>query len=147
LRILAYLLSPAMLVAGAAGINVTNGFITLIFLTVAIFLLLPLGLSGVAIGWSLASVCIFIMTVVRGGRFLALPLRSIFLAIAPALLVSLIMCAVIYIVDMQFSNPSGLLALYKIPLGGIVYALLSWSLLRGRSEEMLRVLNRLLGRQ
>ncbi len=146
-RVLAYVISPAMLAAGGARINMMNAFITLIFLTGAIFALLPLGLSGVGIAWSLASVCIFVLTVVRGGRLLGLALKDILLSIFPALSASLLMCAVIYAVDLPLSNVSGLVALYKIPLGGFVYALIFWCFFRGRSEELIRVLMRLMGRQ
>jgi len=147
LRILAYVISPAMLAAGGARINMTNAFITLIFLTSVIFALLPLGLSGVGIAWSLASVCVFGLTVVRGGHLLALSLKDIFSSISPALFAALLMCAVIYVVDMQLSNVSGLVGLYKIPLGGFVYTFVFWYFFRGRSEELIRVLMRLMGRQ
>jgi O-antigen/teichoic acid export membrane protein len=147
LRILAYVISPAMLAAGGARINMTNAFMTLIVLTIAIFALLPLGLSGVGLAWSLASVCVFVLTVVRGGRLLALSLQDILSSISPALFVSLLMCAVIYTVDLPLSNVSGLVALYKIPLGGAVYVLAFWYFFRGRSEELIRVLLRLMGRQ
>ncbi len=146
-RILAYVISPAMLAAGGARINMINAFITLVFLTAAIFALLPLGLSGVGIAWSLASICVFVLTVVRGGRLLSLSLKDIISAISPALFTSLLMCAVIYLVDLQLSNVSGLVGLYKIPLGGFVYALILWYFFRGRSEELIRVLMRLMGRQ
>ncbi len=146
-RILAYVITPAMLAAGGARTNMVNALITLVFLTAAIFALLPMGLSGMGIAWSLASVCIFVLTVVRGGRLLALSLSDIFVSIGPALLAALLMCAVIYVVDLQLPNVSGLVALYKIPLGGLVYALIFWFLFRGRSEELVRVLMRLMGRQ
>jgi PST family polysaccharide transporter len=146
-RILAYIISPAMLAAGGARTNMSNAFLTLIVLTAAIFALLPLGLSGVAIAWSAASVCIFGLTVVRGGRLLELPLKAIFSAITPALFAALLMCGSIYAVGLQFPQVSGVLALYKIPLGGVVYTLIFWTLFRGRSEELIRVFIRLSGRQ
>ena len=99
------------------------------------------------IAWSLASVCIFVLTVVRGGRVLALSLRDIFTVIGPALLAALLMCAVIYTIDLQLSNVSGLIGLYKIPMGGLVYVLIFWYFFRSRSEELIRVLLRLMGRQ
>lgn len=146
LRILAYIISPAMLAAGGARINMTNAFLTLIVLTVAIFALLPLGLPGVATGWSLASVCVFLLTVVRGGRLLSLPLSKIFSAITPAAFTALIMCASIYAVELQFPTVSGVLALYKIPFGALVYVLVFRLFFKGRSEELIRVLFRLMGR-
>jgi teichuronic acid exporter len=146
-RILAYVISPAMLAAGGARINMINAFITLVFLTAAIFALLPLGLSGVGIAWSLASICVFVLTVVRGGRLLSLSLKDIISAISPALFTSLLMCAVIYLVGLRLSTVSGLAGLYKIPLGGFVYAMVLWYFFRGRSEELIRVLMRLMGRQ
>jgi O-antigen/teichoic acid export membrane protein len=146
-RILAYIISPAMLAAGGARINMTNAFITLIVLTIAIIVLLPTGLTGVAVGWSIASVCIFVLTIVRGGRLLDLPLMSILSTMLPAIVVSLLMCASIYAVANQFPGVSGALALYKIPFGALVYVLLFWTFYRGRSEELLRVFMRLIGRQ
>jgi hypothetical protein len=136
-----------MLAAGGARINMMNAFITLVFLTAAIFALLPLGLSGVGIAWSLASFCIFALTVVRGGHLLGLAPKDIIVSICPALFTSLLMCAVLYAVALPLSNVSGLVALYKIPLGGLVYALVFWYIFRGRSEELIRVLMRLMGRQ
>jgi O-antigen/teichoic acid export membrane protein len=147
LRILAYVISPAMLAAGGARVNMTNAFITLIFLTIAIFALLPLGLSGVGIAWSLSSICVFALTVVRSGRMLALPLKDIFYSISPALFAALLMCAVIYLVEIEFPNVSGPAGLYKIPLGGLVYVLVFWYVFRARSEELIRVSLRLMGRQ
>lgn len=147
LRILAYVISPAMLAAGGARVNMTNAFITLIVLTVAIAIMLPLGLPGVAAGWSIASVCIFLLTVVRGGRLLALPLNTILSAIMPALVAALVMCASIYAMTLRFPDVSGLLALYKIPFGCVVYILIFWVFYRDRSEELIRVFMRLMGRQ
>jgi O-antigen/teichoic acid export membrane protein len=147
LRVLAYVISPAMLAAGGARVNMTNAFITLIFLTAAIFALLPVGLYGIGIAWSLGSVCIFVLTVVRGGHLLDLALKDILLSIFPALFAALLMCAVIYAIDLRLSNVSGLVALYKIPLGVFVYALVFWCFFRGRSEELIRVLMRLMGRR
>lgn len=147
LRILAYVISPAMLAAGGARVNMTNAFITLIVLTVAISIMLPLGLPGVAAGWSIASVCIFLLTVVRGGRLLALPLNTILSAIIPALIAALVMCASIYAMTLQLPDVSGLLALYKIPFGCVVYILIFWVFYRDRSEELIRVFMRLMGRQ
>jgi O-antigen/teichoic acid export membrane protein len=147
LRILAYVISPAMLAAGGARINMTNAVITLVFMVVAIFAMLSKGLEGVAIAWSLASVCVFALTIVRGGRLLSLPLKAVFSAVIPALFASLLMCTVIYAVGLRFQSVSGVLALYKIPLGGIVYALVFWYCFRRRSEELIRVFFRLIGRQ
>jgi PST family polysaccharide transporter len=146
-RVLAYVISPAMLAAGGARVNMTNAFITLVFLTVAIFALLPLGLFGVGVAWSLGSVCIFALTAVRGGRLLGLALKDILLSLFPALFAALLMCAVIYATDLSLPHVSGLVALYKIPLGGLIYALVFWCFFRGRSEELIRVLLRLMGRQ
>lgn len=146
-RILAYVISPAMLAAGGARINMTNAFITFIVLTIAIFFLLPQGLPGVALAWSLASVCVFGLAVVRGGKLLSLSVRRFFAAFTPALFVSLIMCAAIFAVDMQYPQLEGLYGMYKIPLGGIVYAACFWLFFRGITQEMLRVTLRLMGRQ
>lgn len=147
LRILAYVISPAMLAAGGARINMTNAFITLIFLTAVIFALLPLGLSGVGIAWSLTSICVFGLTVVRGGRLLALSFKQIFYSVSPALFASLLMCAVIHLFEIGFPSVSGPAGLYKIPVGGLVYVLIFWYVFRGRSEELIRVFMRLAGRQ
>jgi teichuronic acid exporter len=146
-RILAYVISPAMLAAGGARVNMMNAFITLLVLTIAIFAMLPIGLTGVAVGWSIASVCIFLLTIVRGGHLLNLPLKSIFSTILPAIVTSLLMCASIHAVAIQFPGVSGALALYKIPFGAAVYVLLFWSFYRSRSEELVRVFMRLIGRQ
>lgn len=146
LRILAYVISPAMLAAGGARINMTNALVTLVVLTIAIVVLLPSGLAGVAMGWSIASVCVFLLTVVRGGRLLALPLRAILSAIAPALVSASLMCAAIYAATLRFPDVSGVHGLYKIPLGALVYVLIFWCFYRGRSEELIRVFLRLVGR-
>jgi O-antigen/teichoic acid export membrane protein len=145
-RILAYVITPAVLAAGGARLDMMNSFITFVFLTVAVVLLLPVGLSGVAIAWSLASLCLFGVILVRGGRLLKLPVMAVFSAFTPALLGSLVMCMVIYAVDSQLSTVSPIVALYKVPLGALVYALFSWCLFRGRTEELIRVLFRLMGR-
>jgi len=147
LRILAYVISPAMLAAGGARINMTNAFVTLLVLTAAIFALLPMGLSGVAIGWSLASVCVFLLTVVRGSRLLSLSIGAIFSATLPAVIAAALMCLAIYVVARQFPDVSGVLALYKIPFGALVYSVIFWCFFRGRSEELIRVFMRLLGRE
>jgi teichuronic acid exporter len=145
-RILAYVITPAVLAAGGARLDMMNSFITLVFFTVAISILLPFGLSGVAFAWSLASLCLFGVILVRGGHLLNLPLRAVFSALTPALLGSLAMCAAIYAVDLQFPAASEVASLYKIPLGALVYALFSWCFFRGRSEELIRVFFRLMGR-
>ena len=145
-RILAYVIAPAILAAGGARLDMLNSLITLAFLTIALVILLPLGLSGVAFAWSLASLCLFGVTVVRGGRLLKLPVMTVLAAIAPALLVSLVMCLAIYVVDLQFPDASALVSLYKIPLGVVVYAAVSWFFFRSRSEELIRILLRLVGR-
>jgi O-antigen/teichoic acid export membrane protein len=147
LRILAYIISPALLAAGGARINLTNAFVTLIVLTGAIFAMLPMGLPGIAVAWSLASVCIFVLTLVRGGRVLELPILSALRAVTPALLAALLMCAAIYLVSGQFPGVAGVLALYKIPFGALVYVFLFWLMFRDRSEELIRVVSRLAGRQ
>jgi O-antigen/teichoic acid export membrane protein len=146
LRVLAYIISPAMLAAGGARINMTNAFITLLFLTAAIFALRPMGLEGIATAWALSSVCVFLLTVIRGGRFLSLPVRSSFTAFIPPLVAALLMCGTIYYVDLQFPDVSGVLALYKIPLGALAYGLLFPLLFRSRSRELVRVSMRLAGR-
>lgn len=145
-RILAYVLAPAILAAGGARLDMLNSLITLAFLTVAIVLLLPFGLEGVALAWSLASLCLFGVTVVRGGRLLKLPVMTVLSAVAPALLVSLVMCLAIYAVDSQLADVSALVSLYKIPLGVVVYVAVSWLFFRRRSEELIRILFRLMGR-
>ena len=145
-RILAYVITPAVLAAGGARLDMMNSFITLVFLAVAISILLPFGLSGVAFAWSLASLCLFGVILVRGGHLLNLPLMAVFSALTPALLGSLAMCVAIYAVDLQFPAASEVASLYKIPLGALVYALFSWYFFRGRSEELIRVFFRLMGR-
>lgn len=146
-RIIAYVISPAMLAAGGARINMTNAFMTLIFLTGIIFLTLPMGLEGVALAWSLSSGCVFVLTLVRGGRLLSLPVASVLRAIYPAFFVALLMCLAIIQVDAQFPDASGFMALYKIPFGVAVYVLCFWLLFRSNSEELIRVTKRLAGRQ
>lgn len=145
-RILAYVITPAVLAAGGARLDMMNSFITLVCLTIALVVLLPVGLEGVAYAWSLASLCLFGVTLVRGGRLLKLPVKAVFSALMPALLGSLVMCLVIYLVDRQFPAVSSIIALYKIPLGALAYVLFSWGFFRGRSEELIRVLFRLMGR-
>ncbi len=145
-RILAYVIAPAILAAGGARLDMLNSLITLVFLTLALVVLLPFGLEGVALAWSLASLCLFGVTVVRGGRLLKLPVQAVLSAVYPALLVSLVMCGAIYLVDRQFAEASALVSLYKIPLGAVVYVAVSWFFFRERSEELVRILFRLLGR-
>jgi len=146
LRIIAYIVAPAMLAAGGARMNMTNALLTLIFFTIAIFVFLPLGLPGVAMAWSCSSICIFALTVIRGGRLLSIGLGDLARTFAPAMLVSCAMCAAIYGVDLRFPDVSGLWSLYKIPLGGVVYALLLWVLFRGRCLEVIHVFSRLAGK-
>lgn len=145
-RILAYVIAPAVLAAGGARVDMVNSLITLVFLTAALVVLLPHGLWGVALAWSLASLCLFVVTLVFGGRLLRLPVIEVLSALSPALSVSLGMCLVIYVVDLQFRGVSELVSLYKIPLGAAIYALLSWVFFRARTRELIRVLFRLLGR-
>jgi O-antigen/teichoic acid export membrane protein len=147
LRILAYIISPAMLAAGGARVNMTNAFVTFIVLTIAIFSLLPIGLPGVAIGWSIASVCVFTLTLVRGSHLLQLPWTKVLMTLLPGLSVAILMCAVIYLVDLELPEVTGLLALYKIPLGALVYLTAFWFLFRSKSREVVRVLMRITGRQ
>ena len=123
-----------------------NSLITLAFLTAAIVVFLPMGLEGVAIAWSLASLCLFGVTVVRGGRLLELPVKRVLAAVAPALLASIVMCLSIYLVNLQLPDVSPIFSLYKIPLGICVYIAFSWLVFRQRSEELVRVTLRLLGR-
>ena len=146
-RIMAYIVTPALLAAGGARLDMINAFTTLVFLTGALMVLLPMGLPGVATAWSLASLCLFILTIVRGGRLLKLPVRSSLSAIMPAFLGALVMCAAIYAADRQFPQASGLVALYQIPLGALVYAAFCWLFFRSRTEELIRILFRLLGRE
>jgi len=145
-RILAYIMAQAVLAAGGARLDMINSLITLVFLSIALVALLSLGLEGVAFAWSLASLCLFGVTVVRGGGLLKLPLRRVLSAFGPALLASLVMCLVIFLVDLEFPGVSELVSLYKIPLGALVYGLFSWFFFRSRSEELIRVLFRLIGR-
>ncbi len=147
LRILAYVISPALLAAGGARLNMTNAFITLVVLTASILAMLPMGLRGVAIGWSLASVCVFLLTVVRGGRLLALAPQQIVTTILPAAIAAVLMCAAIHAMELQFPGITGIPALYKIPFGAVVYMLVFWGFFRNRSEELIRVFLRLIGRQ
>jgi len=145
-RILAYVMVQAVLAAGGARVDMTNSFITLVFLIVALVALLPMGLSGVAYAWSLASLCLFGVTVFRGGRLLNLPMNQVLSAVAPPLLASIVMCLSIFVVGSQFPDTSEIVSLYKIPLGALVYGLFSWFFFRSRSEELMRVLFRLIGR-
>ncbi|MAT92308.1 MAG: hypothetical protein CME59_06875 [Halioglobus sp.] len=146
LRIIAYIISPAMLAAGGARVNMVNAFLTLLFLTAALFALMPLGLNGVALAWSLASVCIFALTLVRGGRLLAVPMRDFLAAFLPGLCVSALMCAALHAADLAMPWIEGAWGLYKIPLGMLLYAALFWCLFRARSREVIHVLKRLTGR-
>jgi len=146
LRIIAYIISPAVLAAGGAHINMTNALLILICFTIAIVLLLPLGLPGVAIAWSLASVCVFVLTVVRGGGLLGLPVGSILLAIGPALGAASVMCGVLLLADLAFPALDGVRGLYKIPLGAFVYLAVFRLLFPARTREGLHVMTRLLGR-
>lgn len=146
LRIIAYIVSPAMLAAGGARINMGNSFITLIFFVCAIFLLMPLGLWGVALAWSLTSVCIFALTLVRAGRLLGVPLRLFFHSFMPPLLTALLMCVVLYMVDANMPEMATVYGLYKIPLGAILYLSCFWLFFRSRSQEVIRVIGRLSGR-
>lgn len=145
-RILAYVITPAILAAGGARLDMLNSLITLLFLTIAIVVLLPLGLEGVAVAWSLASLCLFGVTVVRGGRLLQLPVRRVLAAALPAVLASVVMCVCIYVIDIQLPDMSPIASLYKIPLGVVIYCAFSWLAFRQRSEELIRVTLRLLGR-
>jgi O-antigen/teichoic acid export membrane protein len=145
-RVLAYVITPAVLAAGGARLDMLNSFITLVFLAVALAIFLPFGLSGVAFAWSLTSLCLFGVMLVRGGKLLELPIMAVISALTPALLGSLVMCIAIYAVDLQFPAASAWVSLYKIPLGGLIYVLFSWCFFRGRSEELVRVLFRLMGR-
>ncbi|MCB1843974.1 MAG: oligosaccharide flippase family protein, partial [Halioglobus sp.] len=147
LRILAYIISPAMLAAGGARVNMTNAFLTLVFLTGALFALLPLGLTGVALAWSSASVCIFLLTLVRGGRLLSVPASRILTGIAPAFAVAVVMCSVIFAADLALPGVQGVWGLYKVPLGALVYVALFWLFFRRRSEELFHVVARLTGRR
>ncbi len=147
LRILAYVISPALLAAGGARINMTNAFVTLLFLIGAIYGLIPYGLAGVAAAWSLGSLCIFLLTIVRGGRLLGVPVRSFLVAIAPALFVAVAMCAVIFASGLYLPGIDGAYSLYKIPLGAVVYVAVFWFVFRERSREVIHVLSRLAGRQ
>ncbi|NQX89952.1 MAG: lipopolysaccharide biosynthesis protein [Halioglobus sp.] len=147
IRILAYIIAPAILAAGGARLDMMNSLITLVFLSVALLVFLPLGLSGVAFAWSLSSVCLFTVTLVRGGRLLSLPVMTVLSAVTPALVTSSIMCLVIYLVDSLLTDTSALVSLYKIPLGVAVYAAVSWCCFRRRSEELIRILFRLIGRK
>jgi len=147
LRIISYIIVPAMLAAGGVRINMVNAFLTLLFITGAVFALLPLGLIGVALAWSAASGCVFLLTVIRGGKLLSISIREFAAAFGPALLVSVAMCAVIYAVDLANPGVDGVMGLYKIPLGALVYIGLFWMLFRARSAEVIHVLKRLAGRQ
>ncbi len=146
LRIMAYLISPAILAAGGARLNMTNSFITLVVFTVSIFILLPLGLNGVAASWSVASCCILSLTLVRGGKLLGLPVVQTLGAFSPAVISALIMCLVIYFVDASIPTQDRLIGLYKIPLGAAVYVTLYSLCFRERTEELLHVFRRLVGR-
>jgi O-antigen/teichoic acid export membrane protein len=145
-RILAYVVTPAILAVGGARVDMINAFITLLFMSAALVIMMPLGLTGVAYAWSLTSLCLLSLTFIRGGRLLSLPIGTLVSACMPALLTSLAMCATIYAFGCYFADVSGLYALYKIPLGAVVYVFLYWVFYRGISEELIRVFLRLMGR-
>ncbi len=147
LRIISYIIAPAMLAAGGARVNMTNAFLTLVFFTGALFVMLPLGLEGVALAWSMASGCIFVLTLVRGGHLLGIPLLRLLSAGAPAFVVAVAMCAIIYITDRALPTVQGAWGLYKVPLGAVVYVALFGLVFRGRSRELLHVVSRLTGRR
>ncbi len=147
LRIIAYIIAPAMLAAGGARVNMSNAFCTLLFLIVALFAMLPLGLEGVAVAWSLASGCIFALTLVRGGKLLSIPLSRLVSALAPPFFVATAMCVIILLAERLLPSVQGAWNLYKVPLGAVVYVTLFWLLFRGRSQELLHVVLRLTGRR
>ena len=147
LRVLAYIVSPAILAAGGAKLNMSNSFITLVVLTAAIFALMPYGIVGVAAAWSLASVCIFLLTLIRGGHLLSIPLRAFVDAITPAMVVAVAMCAVLFAFEKVFPDPGNIYGLYKIPLGMFVYGACFWVFFRRRSEEVVHIVLRLVGRR
>ena len=146
-RIMSYVVTPALLAAGGARLDMVNAFITLVFLSASILVLMkPLGFEGVALAWSLASLCLFLLTVVRGGRLLNLPARRLFATLWPALPVTLVMCGVVLLVDWMLPGATGTVALYKIPLAAVVYFLLFWIFFRDNSLELIRVARRLVGK-
>lgn len=147
LRVLAYIISPAILAAGGARLNMLNSFITLVVLTAAIFALIPFGILGVAVAWSLASVCIFLLALIRGGRLLSISQRAFVDAFAPAMLVAVAMCAVLFVFEQIFPDPGAIYGLYKVPLGMIVYFTCFWVFFRHRSEEVIHVVLRIVGRR
>jgi len=146
IRIVAYIITPALLAAGGARIDMVNALITFCFVTAAVLLLMPRGLEGVALAWSLTSLCLFLLTVVRGGRLLGISVRRLLATLYPALPVTLLMCLVIYLAGALLPGASGIIALYKIPLGFAVYVLAFWLFYRQRSLELIRVGRRLIGR-
>lgn len=146
LRMLAFFISPAILAAGGARLNMSNSLITLAVLTAAIFALMPLGIVGVAIAWGLGSVCIFLLALVRGGRLLSIPLRAFADAFVPALVIAVLMCGVLMGVERALPDPGGIYGLYKVPLGMFVYVACFWYFFRRRSDEVIHVVFRLLGR-
>jgi len=146
IRIVAYIITPALLAAGGARIDMVNALITFCFVTAAVLLLMPRGLEGVALAWSLTSLCLFLLTVVRGGRLLGIPVRRLLATLYPALPVTLLMCLVIYLAGALLPGVSGVIALYKIPLGFAVYVLAFWLFYRQRGLELIRVGRRLIGR-
>jgi len=72
---------------------------------------------------------------------------AFFYSISPALFTSLLMCAVIHLVEIEFPYVSRPAGLDKIPLGGLVYVLVFWYVFRGRSQALIKVSMRLMGRQ
>ena len=146
LRIISYVTSPAVLAAGGARINMENSFVTLLVLIVAIFALIPFGLRGVAVAWSIGSLTIFSLTMVRGGRLLSFSLSRLASAFFPAMFCALVMCGALYIIDLGYPWVEGVWGLYKIPAGAVIYFALFWFLFRRRSEEVLYVMGRLTGR-
>jgi O-antigen/teichoic acid export membrane protein len=146
LRIISYITSPAVLAAGGARINMENSFLTLLVLIVAIFALMPFGLPGVAVAWSIGSLTIFSLTMVRGGRLLSIALSQFASAFSPALFCALAMCCALYVIDLGYPWIEGAWGLYKIPAGAVIYFAMFWFLFRRRSQEVLYVVGRLAGR-
>jgi len=146
LRILAYVISPAILAADAASVNMSNSFVTLLCTIVLIMLFLPMGIMGLAIAWSASSFVIFSLTYFRGARVLSIPVRSLLVPLLQPLLAAIVMLLALELVDIQRLGNPGLIVLLQVLLGAFVYIVFCWSFLRERSRELIRIASRLAGK-
>jgi len=145
-RVLAYVVSPAILAAGAAKVNMSNSFAMLVATTVLVILFMPMGLMGLAFAWSAASVVIFGLAYVRGSKVLAIPLRAMLIAMMQPLLTALLMVLSLEILSFDRVGIPSLNVFLDVLVGGLLYLAYSWFLFRERSRELIRTVTRLAGR-